>query len=292
MSRVALITGVSSGIGRATAGALASAGLQTFGTVRGDVAPQPGVEHVRLDLRDPSSIEGSVREILDRAGRIDVLVNSAGTALVAASEETSIEEARALFETNFFGALRMTHAVLPAMRAQGYGRIVNLTSVLGFLPAPFMSLYAASKHALEGWSESLDHEVRGLGIRVLTVEPGFTRTGLGHKSAKATHALSDYRVDRERVAAAVARNIERGADPTEVARVVARVATAHSPRLHNQAGREARFLRLLRSVAPAAILDAGIRKSFGLGTLVGTTRRLARPRPLESNHTISPGDKS
>ena len=265
MSRVALITGVSSGIGRATAGALASAGLQTFGTVRGDVAPQPGVEHVLLDLRDPSSIEGSVREILDRAGRIDVLVNSAGTAIVAASEETSIEEARALFETNFFGALRMTHAVLPAMRAQRYGRIVNITSVLGFLPAPFMSLYAASKHALEGWSESLDHEVRGLGIRVLTVEPGFTRTGLGHKSATAANVLSDYRVDRERVAAAVARNIEHGADPAEVARVVARVATAHSPRLHNQAGREARLLRLLRSVAPAALLDAGIRKSFGLG---------------------------
>jgi NAD(P)-dependent dehydrogenase (short-subunit alcohol dehydrogenase family) len=265
MSRVALVTGVSSGIGRATAGALASAGLQTFGTVRGDVAPQPGVELVRLDLRDPSSIEESVREILDRAGRIDVLVNNAGTALVAASEETSIEEARALFETNFFGALRMTHAVLPAMRAQRYGRIVNITSVLGFLPAPFMSLYAASKHALEGWSESLDHEVRGLGIRVLTVEPGFTRTGLGHKSATAADALSDYRVDRERVAAAVARNIDHGADPTEVARVVARVVTARSPRLHNQAGREARLLRLLRSVAPAALLDAGIRKSFGLG---------------------------
>src|SRR3954463_7211809 len=129
-----------------------------------------------LDVTDDVSVAGVVREVLERSGRIDVLVNNAGVGIAGAAEESSIEQARALFETNVFGSIRMTRAVLPHMREQGGGRIINVSSVLGLVPAPFMALYAATKHAIEGYSESLDHEVREHGVRVLLVEPGYTNT--------------------------------------------------------------------------------------------------------------------
>jgi NAD(P)-dependent dehydrogenase (short-subunit alcohol dehydrogenase family) len=263
--KVALVTGVSSGIGRASAEQLAELGFRTFGTVRREVAPQTNIEQLRLDVRDGDSAKAAVAEVLDRAGRIDVLVNSAGASLLGAAEETSVDEARDLFETNFFGVFRMTQAVLPAMRTRRAGRIVNISSVLGFLPAPFLSVYAATKHAVEGYSETLDHEVRYFGIRVIIVEPGFTRTQLGSNGGRAKHPLPIYDEERGKVLARLKENIDRGADPAVVARVVARAVTARSPRLRYQAGGEAKSLRFLRSIAPSVILDRGIRKEFGLG---------------------------
>jgi short-subunit dehydrogenase len=204
--------------------------------------------------------------LFERAGRIDVLVNSAGTAIIGAAEETSADEARELFETNFFGLMRMTQAVLPAMRAQRSGRIINISSVLGFLPAPFMSTYAATKHAVEGFSESLDHEVRGFGIRVIVVEPGFTRTNLGRHNGLPQRRLSEYDELRQRVTARVNESIGRGADPASVAEVVARAANEPNPRLRYPVGREAKLLRFLRSIAPAALVDQGVRKTFGVAS--------------------------
>jgi len=264
--KVALVTGVSSGIGKATAAALAQNGFRTFGTVRGDVASDSNVELIRLDVRDRDSVEEGIASIYERAGRIDVLVNNAGTGLISAAEETTTDEARDLFETNVFGLMQITQAVLPAMRAQRSGRIINISSVLGFLPAPFMSTYAATKHAVEGYSESLDHEVRNFGVRVIVVEPTFTRTNLGHQNGNASPRLREYDIERERVIARVNDNIERGVDPAIVAKIVLRAATDATPRLHYPVGREAKFLRLLRSIAPAAVVDQGVRKSFGVAS--------------------------
>jgi NAD(P)-dependent dehydrogenase (short-subunit alcohol dehydrogenase family) len=262
--KVALVTGVSSGIGQATALRLKDLGYRTFGTVREHFEPQPGIiELVRIDVRDRDSIEEGVATVFERAGRIDLLVNNAGSAIIGAGEETTPEEARELFETNFFGVMRMTQAVLPAMRAQRSGRIINISSVLGFLPAPFMSVYAATKHAVEGYSESLDHEVRNFGVRVIVVEPGFTRTNLGRHNGNG-YPVSEYSMDRERAAASIEEHIKRGADPATVADVVARAATARMPALHYQVGANARLLRVLRSIAPAAIVDRGVRRTFGV----------------------------
>src|SRR5437867_1203346 len=262
--KVALVTGVSSGIGRATAVRLAQIGYRTFGTVRESVAPHENIELVRVDVRDRDSVEEAVASVFETAGRIDVLVNSAGVAMVSAAEETTPEEARDLFETNFFGVMRMTQAVLPAMRAQRSGRIINISSVLGFLPAPFMSIYAATKHAVEGWSESLDHEVRNFGIRVIIIEPGSTKTNLGRQNSGAEKRLPEYDDARQRVIARVRDSIERGVDPAIVAEVVLRAASDATPRLRYPVGREAKLLRLLRSIAPAALVDQGVRKSFGV----------------------------
>src|SRR5437867_3365443 len=264
--KVALVTGVSSGIGQATAARLAQSGYRTFGTVRTAIDSRPDIELIRLDVRDRDSVEEGVASVFERAGRIDLLVNSAGSAMIKAAEETSADEARDLFETNFFGVMRMTQAVLPAMRAQRSGRIINISSVLGFLPAPFMSVYAATKHAVEGWSESLDHEVRNFGIRVIIIEPGSTKTNLGRQNGAAEKRLPEYDEVRQRVIARVRDSIERGVDPATVAEVVFRAATVATPRLRYPVGREAKFLSLLRSLAPAALVDQGVRKSFGVAS--------------------------
>src|SRR5947208_9459236 len=174
---VALVTGVSSGIGSVTARMRIERRYRVCGTARAESSPMPAkVERVLLDVRDAASIDAGVRDVLARAGRIDLLVNNAGGGMVGAVEETSLEQAQRLFDVNFFGAVRMTQAVLPAMRAQKSGRIVFISSIVGLVPAPYMGFYAASKHALEGLAESLDHETRTMGIRASLVEPGFTRT--------------------------------------------------------------------------------------------------------------------
>lgn len=140
-----------------------------------------GVTMLACDVTKEESVEALIAELMSRAGRIDLLVNNAGTGLIGGGEESSIAQAQALFDINLFGLLRTTIAVLPIMRRQRTGRIVNLSSVMGLIPAPYSALYAATKHAIEGYSESLDHELRPLGIRVVLVEPAYTRTGIRTK---------------------------------------------------------------------------------------------------------------
>ena len=158
----------------------------------------------------------------------------------------------------------MCQAVLPIMRQQNSGRIINISSVLGFLPAPYMGIYAATKHAIEGYSESLDHEVRKFGIRVSVIEPGFTRTNLNQNSHLVNQPLADYSTERSRTLAAVASNIAAGAEPATVASVVVTALASRNPRLRYPGGREARLLTLLQKFAPQGLLDKGIRKQFGL----------------------------
>lgn len=208
------------------------------------------VEIVSLDVRDDESVRACVGAVLDRAGRIDALVNNAGYALIGFLEETSIEEAKELFETNFFGVLRMARAVLPIMREQGRGRIVNIGSVAGFLPMPYQGVYAASKHALEGYSESLDHEVRQFGIRVCVIEPGFTQTNIAQNAQLSRQTLTAYDNERRHVADAVRQSTTKSEDPNKVAAVVLGALTSRSPQLRYLAGRQAKFISGLRKFAP------------------------------------------
>ena len=262
--QVVLVTGVSSGIGRAIAALLARSGFQVFGSMREIAEVPPEVEGVRLDVRDEASVRSCVQMVIDRAGQIDALVNNAGVALFGSAEETSIEEAKQLFETNFFGVLRMSAAVLPIMRKQQHGRIVTIGSVVGFVPAPYHGIYAASKHAVEGYSESLDHEVRQFGIRVSVIEPGFTKTEIIRNSQVIAHPLRDYAKERARVLDVVHEHIADGGNPGRVASVVLKALTSRAPRLRYPVGREAALTSRLRAFAPAGIFDKGLRKQFGL----------------------------
>jgi NAD(P)-dependent dehydrogenase (short-subunit alcohol dehydrogenase family) len=218
-----------------------------------------------LDVTSDESVEAAVREVLRSHGRIDLLVNNAGFSVApAGAEESSIGQARAVFETNFFGIVRMTRAVVPHMRHQGSGRIVNIGSVLGFLPAPYMALYAATKHAVAGYSESLDHELRTRGIRVVVIEPAYTNTQFDANALEADAKLEEYHEARVILAKMMKEVVESGDKPAVVADVVLEAASAAHPKLRYTAGRRAGRLRLLRRFAPAAVLDAGIRKDMRL----------------------------
>src|SRR5436190_19219768 len=200
-SKIALVTGASSGIGKATAERLAEAGYKVYGTSRRSAqAGAQSFEVLALEVTSDESVEAAVTELMRREGRIDLLVNNAGFGTApAGAEESSIEQARSIFDTNFFGIVRMTRAVVPHMRRQGNGRIVNIGSVFGFLPAPYMALYAATKHAIEGYSESLDHELRTRGIRVLVIEPANTNTKFDANLLQPDAKLDEYREVRAAV---------------------------------------------------------------------------------------------
>jgi NAD(P)-dependent dehydrogenase (short-subunit alcohol dehydrogenase family) len=263
--RVAIVTGVSSGIGNATARALVGRGYRVFGTARSAASSAPaGTERVLLDVRDEASIDAGVAEVLARAGRIDLLVNNAGGAVVGAVEETSLEQARDLFDVNFFGAMRMTQAVLPTMRAQRSGRIVFISSLLGLLPAPFSGLYSASKHAVEGLAESLDHETRKLGIRAALFEPGFIRTSFESNGTLAANLVGDYQEARDHAREYFRKSNDGAEDPEVVAEAVVEAATAAKPRLRYPVGKGSALVARLRRYVPAAIFDGVFRKQFDL----------------------------
>ena len=264
--KVALVTGASSGIGQATAARFVKAGYRVFGTSRkvSGAHVVEGIELVQADVTQDASVDAVVRQVIEMSGRIDVLVNNAGIGIAGGAEESSTVQAQALFDTNVFGAMRMIRAVLPQMRQQGKGRIVNISSVLGFLPAPYMALYASSKHALEGYSESLDHELRTLGIRVLLVEPAYTRTAFDNNTIEPDSMLATYQSIRERLRPLMTKALSAGDAPDVVARTVLEAATAGKPKLRYPAGSAARRLTLLHRFAPASILDNGLRKQLAL----------------------------
>lgn len=263
---IALVTGASSGIGEAIAQRLAQAGYKVYGTSRrGAAAGQQGFEMLPLDVTSDESVAAAVSQLIRREGRIDLLVNNAGFGVApAGAEESSIEQAKAIFDTNFFGIIRMTRAVVPHMRRQGSGRIINIGSVLGFLPMPYGALYAATKHAIEGYSESLDHELRTRGIRVSVIEPAYTKTQFDANLLAPDAKLEEYREARAVVDKVIAHVMAKGDDPKVVAEVVLQAASAAQPKLRYTAGGLANRLRLLRRFAPAGLLDAGIRKDMRL----------------------------
>src|SRR5213083_3718016 len=272
---IALVTGASSGIGEATAKRLTTAGYKVYGTSRrGAQSSQRSFAMLPLDVTSDESVEAAVKELIRQEGRIDLLVNNAGFGVApAGAEESSIDQAKAIFETNFFGLIRMTRAVVPHMRRQGNGRIINIGSVLGFLPMPYGALYAATKHAVEGYSESLDHELRTRGIRVSVIEPAYTKTHFDANLLEPDAKLDEYREARAAVSRQLSAVLETADEPGVVADVVLEAARAARPKLRYTAGGLATRLRLLRRFAPAGALDAGIRRNLRLDAPVASPHR-------------------
>ena len=258
---VAIVTGATAGIGAATARALHAAGYQVFGTYRKLPATKvPGVDYVACDVTSDLAVDAAVREVLAKAGRIDLLVNNAGVGLVGAAEESSLEQAKSIFDVNLFGVIRMTKAVLPLMRQQRSGRIVNISSVMGLIPSPFMALYSSSKHAVEGYSQGLDHEVRACGIRVVLVEPGYTRTTFESNALAADQKSEHYALGRTNAEAVLRNEVAKSDPPEVVAGTVVTAATAATPRLRYTAGRDATTVSLLRRFVPTSAFDKSLRK--------------------------------
>ena len=260
--QVALVTGASSGIGKAAALALVQAGFDVVGTSRNAsrVTPQRGVTFLDLDVTSDESVSTLVRGVIERFGRIDVLVNNAGTGAAGAAEESSVAQDQRVFDINFFGLVRMTKAVLPEMRAQGRGRIINISSVLGLVPAPYMASYAATKHAIEGYSESVDHELREHGVRVLLIEPAYTRTGFDANALQPDEPLPIYAAQRQAFDRVMASAMAVGDDPATVARSIVAAATDPKPKLRYTVGPTAGRVSALRRFVPAWAFDRQIRK--------------------------------
>jgi NAD(P)-dependent dehydrogenase (short-subunit alcohol dehydrogenase family) len=263
--QVALVTGASSGIGEATARQLAQAGYKVYGTSRrGGNGQDASFEMLSLDVTNDASVEAAIEQLIQREGHIDLLVNNAGFGVApAAAEESSLDQARAIFDTNFFGIVRMTRAVAPHMRQQGSGRIINIGSVLGFLPMPYMALYSATKHAVAGYSEALDHELRTLGIRVSVVEPAYINTPFDANLMQADAPLDVYRTICTGIEKRVKDVLINADGPDVVAKMVLQAAQASRPKLHYTPGL-AKRMQLLRRFAPASVLDAGVRKDLRL----------------------------
>jgi len=259
---VALVTGASAGFGLATARKLATRGFRVFGTSRSGAAGAPGVEMLALDVDTDVSVRECTAELLRRAGRLDVVVNNAGRAMLGACEETSADEARALFETNVFGTMRFVSAVLPTLRGQRRGAIVNVGSISGFMGVPFHGVYAASKHALAGYTEALRLEVEVFGVSVSLVEPAAHRTGIQMTRPRAP--LAPYDVGRERVAAIIRAQIEGGDSPERVVEAIVRAATSSAPRLRYRVGRKAGVAAWARRWLPEAALAYVMRREFQL----------------------------
>lgn len=263
--RTVIVTGASMGIGHAIAETLARAGFTVFGTSRRPTKTGPrNVSMLTCDVTDPASVDALVSTVLGRMGRIDILVNNAGVGLIAAAEESSISQVRALFDVNLFGVMRMTNAVLPVMRKAGGGRVINIGSVLGVMPSPFGAFYSASKHALEGYSESLDHEVRAFKVRVSVIEPAQTRSVFEQNALEPDAALPEY--DRARAhARAYLQEILAAAEPPEVvADAVLLAAMAARPRRRYPAGKVGRRAAFLRRFVPAETFDKAMRKEMRL----------------------------
>jgi NAD(P)-dependent dehydrogenase (short-subunit alcohol dehydrogenase family) len=277
-TKIALVTGASSGIGEATAERLSKAGYKVYGTSRrGAQMGKRSFEMLSLDVTSDASVEAAVSEVMRRDGRIDLLVNNAGFGVApAGAEESSLDQARSIFETNFFGLVRMTRAVVPHMRRQGSGRIINIGSVLGFLPMPYGALYAATKHAVEGYSESLDHELRTRGIRVSVIEPAYTKTPFDANFMEPDAKLDEYREARAGVNKRVNEVMATAEQPGVVADTVLRAASAARPKIRYAAGKLANRLRLLRRFAPTGLVDAGIRKDLRLDAPTASQARPAR----------------
>jgi NAD(P)-dependent dehydrogenase (short-subunit alcohol dehydrogenase family) len=275
--QVALVTGASSGIGQATAELLAARGFSVFGTSRSSGKLAGSYKWLPMDVRSDASVEAAVQALLEQTGRIDVLVNNAGYAQVGAIEETSITDAQAQIDTNLLGVIRLIKAVLPVMRRQGSGRIINISSIVGRVAPPYMGMYATSKFALEGLSEALRDEVRQFGVDVSLIEPSFVKTSF--VSQPPTQPIAAYTPARQTTLHVVSTSVESGMDPRMVAQVILRAATAR-PRLRYLVGRDVKLLILLKRLLPEPLFERLRSRVFQVDK---SANREPQKHPITSN---------
>lgn len=272
--RVALVTGASSGIGAATARRLATLGYVVYGAARREERLESlvsaSVRPLVMDVADDASRRAGIARIVAEAGRIDVLVNNAGYGSYGAVEEVPAEEVRAQFDVNVFGAAELIKLVLPAMRAQGSGTIINITSMGGRLYTPFGGWYHATKYAMEALSDCLRLEVAPFGIDVVVIEPGAIRTAWGEIAGRRLREVSTggpYAARAEPTAAHLAAGSQPrtllASPPGVVADAIARALTSRRPRTRYPVGVGARPLIWFRRVLPDRVFDRMIRAVIG-----------------------------
>jgi NAD(P)-dependent dehydrogenase (short-subunit alcohol dehydrogenase family) len=263
---IVLVTGTSSGIGKATAVRLGSAGHIVFAGRLDEPsdAPPAGVTELRLDVGSDESVTAFVDAALATYGRIDAVVNNAAFGLSGALEESTVAEAQRLLNTNLFGTVRMVRAVLPHFRARRAGRIVNIGSGAGFTAEPFAGWYTVSKFAIEGFSETLWHELMPFGVYVSIVQPGWCRTNIVRDALRTAQAIAEYGPWRTASVDAATRYLANGMPVDAVARCVQRVLDAPHPRLRYRVGADVNGSFWLRRLLPAALYHRLVHRYYDL----------------------------
>lgn len=265
--RVVLVTGASSGFGRAIADALRDRGHRVYGTSRNPpVATSDGGTLIGMDVDDDASVTAAVARVLREAGRIDAVVNNAGVGYAGALEETSLDEARRQFETNFFGMHRVCRAVLPQMRARRAGRIVNMSSLGGLVTVPYQGMYCASKYAVEAYTQALRMELRPFGIHVAMIEPGDFATGFtaSRRLTAGSTPESPYASRRRAAVATMAADEATTSDLGPVVRAAIAAIESERPRLrYPVASALQRLLVSLRHVLPQRLYERLIMDHYG-----------------------------
>jgi NADP-dependent 3-hydroxy acid dehydrogenase YdfG len=264
IGKVVLITGASSGFGQATAKLLSEHGLRVFGTSRHPTPADGSFELLQLDVTSDQSVSVCVQKLLEKTGgRLDVLINNAGMVTTGAIEEMTVGDAMLQLDTNLIGVLRMIRAVLPGMRKQHSGQIINIGSLAGHIAVPFQGFYATSKFGLEAVSEQLRAETKNLGIKVSVVEPGFFKTNLLNTSKASTDSIADYEAEKGRALAALRDFEQKGEDPIKVAELILRIIQTEKPRLHYPIGRNKSGL-LIKRLLPDSMFEGQVRRIFKL----------------------------
>ena len=262
--RVILLTGASSGLGKSTASYLSKKGYLVFGTSRN--APKPDTLSIpknptdpimiRMDVTSEQSIAEAISFIQSKVGHIDVLINNAGWGISGPIEETSVDQSKSLFDTNFFGMLSVTKQVLPIMRAQHHGMIINLSSIGGVLGLPFQGLYSASKFAIEGLSEALRMEVQGFGIDVVLVEPGDFKTDFTKNRKKIITDSSPYKKVVDESTSIFEHDEQNGSDPVQIAQTIEKILRSNHPKVRYRVGSfSQRFAASLKGVISDRIVQ-------------------------------------
>jgi NAD(P)-dependent dehydrogenase (short-subunit alcohol dehydrogenase family) len=270
--KVVLITGASAGFGKACGEHLHRLGYRVYGTSRRagsarDADPAAGLAMVPLDVTSEDSVRTAVAFVHQREGRLDVVVNNAGVGLAGAIEETSVEEAKALFETNFFGMHRVCRAVVPILRAQGSGLIINVSSIGGLITIPFQGFYSASKYAVESMTDALRLELRPFGIAVCLIEPGDFKTGFtaARTFAAASRSGSVYAERCRRAVDVMEHDEQNGSDPNQLAILLERVIATPHPKPRYLAGKwQQRLGPSAQRLLPTRWFDAILRSIYRL----------------------------
>lgn len=264
-SKVVLITGASSGIGKCAADHLAAKGYQVYGTSRHPESC-PGIKNgfmIKMDVCDTASVKGAIANIVDTEGHIDVLVNNAGFGIGGAIEDTSTDMVKALFDTNFFGVCRLLQEVLPVMRRQSEGLIINMSSIGGIIGLPYQGIYSASKFAVEGLSEALYKELSSTDLKVVLIEPGDFKTGFtaNRQNIKTENNADDF----QRSLDVIEHDEQNGQPPLKIAYLIEKIINTPNPRLRYAVGAFDQKLSLfLKRILPNRWFDQIIMSYYKL----------------------------
>lgn len=264
MSKTILITGASSGFGLMLATSLHQKGFNVIGTSREPEKYQGKVSFklLKLNLDDDASINLFAKQVSNEIKQLDVLVNNAGFMVTGIAEETPIDLAKKQFETNFWGTVKVTHALLPIFRKQKFGQIITVSSIVALIGPPNLSFYSASKHAVEGYFESLRYELNQFNIKVSVVEPVWFKTNIGqHSVSPKGNDIADYNSYRKKVSALTQKGLDDAQTPEPVANIIAKIIGTKEPKFSNPVGKQSGMIVFLKKFAPK-MLENSMLKSI------------------------------